>query len=129
MSKSIRCDDCRMRSAELLQGEGARFPVPAGFSVQSYLDRAPWELSETPPVTARVRIKFPHSRWTIAEGLGRVVEPLDQEGGALLEFDVRVPDTFIRWLLPFGNQVEVVEPRELATRLADERKRVRALYS
>ena len=49
----------RMRSAELLQGEGARFPVPAGFSVQSYLDRAPWELSETPPVTARVRIKFP----------------------------------------------------------------------
>ena len=96
--------------------------------MRSYLDRAPWELSEAAPVTARIRIRFPHSRWTIAEGLGRVVEPVDAEGGAVLEFAVRVPETFIRWLLPFGGQVEVLEPRDLATRLADERERVRALY-
>ena len=119
----------RMRTAELLDDESARFQVPPTFSVRDYLDRAPWELSEEPPVTARVRIRFPHSRWTIAEGLGRVVEAVDSEGGALLEFDVRVPDAFVRWLLPFGSQARIVEPADLASRLAAERERVRAVYS
>ncbi len=119
----------RMRTAELLDDESAHFQVPPGFSVRHYLDRAPWELSEAPPVTTRVRIRFPHSRWTIAEGLGRVVEAVDSEGGALLEFDVRVPDAFIRWLLPFGSQARIVEPPDLASRLAAERERVRAVYS
>ena len=118
----------RMRSAELLKDESARFLVPPDFSVRNFLDRAPWELSEEPPVTARVRIRFPHSRWTIAEGLGRVVEAVDSEGGALLEFDVRVPDAFVRWLLPFGEQARIVEPADLASRLAAERERVRAVY-
>ena len=119
----------RMRSAELLKDESARFLVPPDFSVRNFLGRAPWELSEEPPVTARVRIRFPHSRWTIAEGLGRVVEAVDSEGGALLEFDVRVPDAFVRWLLPFGEQARLVEPADLASRLSAERERVRAVYS
>jgi predicted DNA-binding transcriptional regulator YafY len=118
----------RMRAAALLDDKDAHFEVAAGFSVRNYLDRAPWELSEAPSVVVRVRIKFPHSRWTIAEGLGRVVEAVDAEGGAVLEFGVRIPETFIRWLLPFGTQAEILEPAELAARLADERRRVRALY-
>jgi predicted DNA-binding transcriptional regulator YafY len=46
----------------------------------------------------------------------------------VLEFGVRIPETFIRWLLPFGTQAEIIEPAELAARLADERRRVRELY-
>lgn len=119
----------RMRSAALLEDADATFVVPADFTVRSYLDRAPWELSESEVVTVRVRIGFPHSRWVITEGLGRVVEAVDDAGGALLEFDVRAADAFIRWLLPFGAQVEILEPADLALRLRTERERVRALYS
>ncbi len=116
----------RMRSAELIAGK--RFTVPPEFSIQDYLDRSPWELSEAPAVTARVRVGFPHSRWLLAEELGRVIEAVDGEGGALLEFDVRAPDAFIRWLLPLGAQAEILEPADLASRLAAERERLRAVY-
>ncbi len=118
----------RMRTAALAPGDPARFTVPAGFSIEDYLDRAPWELSEAPAVTTRVRIGFPHSRWVVAEDLGRVIDPVDAEGGALFEFDVRAPDAFIRWLLPFGPQAEILDPADLASRLAAERERLRAVY-
>lgn len=117
----------RMRDATLLEQE-PKFAVPDDFSVRSYLDRAPWELSEDPPVRARVRIAFPHSRWVLAEGLGEILEATDEEGGALLAFAVRAVDPFVRWLLPFGAQVEVLDPPEIRDRLAAERDRLRALY-
>ena len=118
----------RMRAATLIQDD-TRFTVPADFSVQGYLDRAPWELSEAAPTMAQVRIAFPHARWVIAEGLGVVVDAVDDRGGAVLEFAVRSMEPFVRWLLPFGNQVQVLSPSDLATRLTDERARVRALYA
>jgi predicted DNA-binding transcriptional regulator YafY len=65
----------------------------------------------------------------MAEGLGRVVEAVDPEGGAVLEFEVRAPDAFVRWLLPFGAQALILDPADLAARLASERARVRAVYS
>jgi predicted DNA-binding transcriptional regulator YafY len=117
----------RMRDAELLEAE-PKFTVPEGFSVRSYLDRAPWELSDEPAVRARVRIAFPHSRWVLAEGLGEVLEATDEAGGALLAFDVRAVDPFVRWLLPFGSQVDVLDPPAIRDRLAAERDRLRALY-
>ena len=117
----------RMRETKLLEGE-PKFTVPEGFSVRGYLDRAPWELSEDPPVRARVRIAFPHSRWVLAEGLGEVLEATDDAGGALLAFDVRVVDSFVRWLLPFGTQAVVLDPADIRDRLAAERDRLRALY-
>lgn len=117
----------RMREARLLEQE-PQFTVPEQFSVRHYLDRAPWELSEDPPVRVRVRIAFPHSRWVIAEGLGEILEATDEEGGALLGFEVRAADPFVRWLLPFGAQVEVLDPADIRDKLATERERLRALY-
>ncbi|MDZ4862870.1 MAG: WYL domain-containing protein [Gemmatimonadota bacterium] len=117
----------RMREAEVLSDQ-PQFTVPETFSVRNYLDRAPWELSEDPPVRARVRIAFPHSRWVLAEGLGEILEATDEEGGALLAFEVRAVDPFVRWLLPFGAQVEVLDPASIRDRLAVERDRIRALY-
>lgn len=117
----------RMRDA-VLEAGAPRFHVPDDFSVRDYLDRAPWELSEAPAVEARVRIAFPHSRWVMAEGLGEVVEPADESGGAVFSYQVRQPEAFVRWLLPFGTQATVLGPAELRERVAAESARVRALY-
>lgn len=117
----------RMRQAEL-RPDDPPFTVPEGFSVRSYLDRAPWELADEPAVRARVRIAFPHSRWVLAEGIGEVLEATEPDGGALLAFEVRSADPFIRWLLPFGAQAELLDPPALRDRLTAERDRLRALY-
>ena len=119
----------RMRRAEACVGRDCAFEVPRHFSVRQYLDRAPWELSAAPAIAVRIRLAFPHSRWILAEGLGRVIEAMDDAGGAVLEFNVRTIDPFIRWLLPFGAQVDVLTPSTLASQLEAERARIRALYS
>jgi predicted DNA-binding transcriptional regulator YafY len=118
----------RIRSASVLNG-APRFAIPPTFRVEEYLDRAPWELSENPVITVRVRLGFPHARWVMAEGLGTVVEAVNGDGGAVLDFPVRQVDAFVRWLLPFGSQVEIIEPVAVNKRLQLERARIRALYA
>jgi len=117
-----------MKQVTLVEGAKAEFAVPADFRIGAYLDRAPWELSDEKPVTARVRIAFPQSRWVIGERLGKVVKAVTDDAGTEFEFQVRSVDAFVRWLLPLGPQVEVLAPAEIKQQLADARARLRALY-
>ncbi len=119
----------RMRGARALTGRAGRFEPPAGFSIRSYVDRPPWDLSDHEPVKVRVRFAFPDSRRVQARGLGRVIDPLLDDAGALLEFAVRDTNPFLRWLLTFGRQARIVSPHTLAAELGGMRQRVAALYS
>jgi predicted DNA-binding transcriptional regulator YafY len=118
----------RMRDVRALATGEAEFDVPRSFDIQRYLDRSPWELSDEKPVAARIRVAFPQSRWVVGEGLGRVVKPVTKDGGTELEFAVRSRDPFLRWLLTFGPQVEVLSPQSLKRDLAQLRERIRAHY-
>jgi len=118
----------RMKDVKLVAGERGEFAKPKDFRIAAYLNRAPWELSDDKPVTARVRFAFPQSRWVIGEGLGKVVKPLTDDGGAELEFAVRSADPFVRWLLPLGKAAQILEPRALQEQLAAARAAVRKLY-
>jgi predicted DNA-binding transcriptional regulator YafY len=118
----------RMRDVRTLEDDAAEFDVPRSFDIQSYLDRSPWELSDQKPVTARIRVAFPQSRWVVGEGLGKVVKAVTKDGGVELEFAVRTKDPFLRWLLTFGPQVEVLSPQSLKRDLALLRERIRARY-
>lgn len=118
----------RMADAKLVQGDDGEFVVPRSFRIADYLDRAPWELGEGKPVTATVRVRFPQSRWVLAEGLGKVKRHVTEDGSAVLEFGVRMPDAFIRWLLPFGGQAELLGPPALQRRLGQARDALRRLY-
>lgn len=118
----------RMKDAALLPGEDEEFDVPRTFSVASYLNRAPWELSDAKPITARVRVGFPQSRWVVGEGLGRVTKSVTEDGSAEFEFSVRSADPFVRWLLPFGMQAEVLAPLSLKKQVAAAREALRQLY-
>jgi predicted DNA-binding transcriptional regulator YafY len=119
----------RMRDAVLLTGKDARFTVPDGFTVRTYLGRAPWELSDAPATHVRVRFAFPESRWVLARAAGTAVEPLLEDGGALIEFAVRDRNPFLRWLLTFGRKVEVVTPEDVTRELGAMRRKVAALYA
>lgn len=118
----------RMKHAELDTEPSGEFDVPRNFTIASYLNRAPWELSEAKAFKARVRIGFPHSRWVLAEGLGTVAKAVTGDGSVELEFAVRVADPFVRWLLPFGPQAEVLGPPKLKQQLAAARTALRRVY-
>lgn len=119
----------RMRGAELLSGPKASFSVPAEFSVGAYVRRSPWELTEQPPTAVRVLFAFPESRWVMAQTVGKPIEELLDDGGALLEFDVRERGPFLRWLLTFRDHVAVVSPVSYADELAALRAKVAKLYA
>ena len=119
----------RMSRAKPLIAADARFEVPQDFSVRSYIRRAPWELSERPAERVVVRFRFPESRWVQAEGVGDVVEPLLEDGGARIAFTVRERGPFLRWLLTFRAGLEVEEPAWAGQELAALRERVAALYA
>jgi len=119
----------RMKHVVLVAGDKTGFRVPADFRIGAYLDRAPWELSDEKPVTARVRIAFPQSRWVIGERLGKVIKAVTGDAGSEFEFQVRSTDAFVRWLLPLGRQVEVLSPPAIKRQLDDARARLRALYA
>ncbi len=118
----------RMSSAKLVKGRDATFEVPVEFSIRDYVSRAPWELSESEPTVVRARFEFPDSRWVLAQSVGEVVDPLLDDGGAVLEFRVSDSNPFLRWLLTFRSQVSVLEPESVARDLVELRKRVAALY-
>jgi predicted DNA-binding transcriptional regulator YafY len=119
----------RMKDVSIVEGEKGEFAVPKGFQIATYLNRAPWELSDEKPVTARVRINFPQSRWVIGERLGKVVRAVTDDAGSEFEFEVRAVDAFVRWLLPLGKQAEVLSPPSIKKQLDEARSALRALYS
>lgn len=119
----------RMREAERLKGKDAAFAVPEDFSIRAYVGRAPWELSEAPPVAVTVRFAFPESRWVLAQGIGDPVNELLDDGGAVLSFRVRDAQPFLRWLLTFRGRVRVLEPASMAQELDVLRRRVADLYA
>ncbi len=118
----------RMKDVSIVEGEKAEFAVPKGFQIATYLNRAPWELSDDKPVTVRVRINFPQSRWVIGERLGKVVKAVTDDAGSEFEFAVRTADPFVRWLLPMGKQAEVLSPPSIKHQLEAARSALRAVY-
>ena len=125
-TKVFRLD--RLKDVSIVEGTQGEFTVPKGFRIASYLNRAPWELSDEKPVTVRVRINFPQSRWVIGERLGKVVKAVTDDAGTEFEFEVRSVDPFIRWLLPLGQQVEVLSPPSVKQSLEEARALLRAVY-
>jgi proteasome accessory factor B len=125
--RTFRLD--RMKDVTIVEGEKAEFTVPKGFQIATYLNRAPWELSDDKPVTVRVRINFPQSRWIIGERLGKVIKAVTDDAGAEFEFEVRAVDPFVRWLLPIGKQAEVLSPPSIKKRLDEARAALRAVYA
>lgn len=119
----------RMREAALLSAKDASFAVPASFTMRAYAVRAPWELGNEASVTATVRFFFPDSRWVIAQGAGDVVDDMLEDGGAVIEFQVRDASAFLRWLLTFGARAALLEPAAMAKDLTALRHRVAALYA
>jgi len=119
----------RMHDVRKLPGKDQTFEVPGDFDVRSYLGRQPWDLSTDPARRVRVRFGFPQSRWVLNEKRGTPVQPILDDGGAIIDFEVRERGSFLRWLLTFRKQATILEPRDVADELEAMREQVARLYA
>ncbi len=106
------------------------YEIPGDFRVADHLDREAWELGdreEEEPVEALIRFHFPSSLQVARNGRGELV---DQEPGGsdVRRFRVYQVGPFVRWLLTFRGEAEVIRPASLERRLAETAEKVVALH-
>jgi proteasome accessory factor B len=119
----------RVTNPKLLRGASGEFQSsPDNFDIRDYVGRSAWELSESEAQSVQVRLEFPESRWVLAQGSGAAVEPITDDGGAVIEFQVNETGPFLRYLLTFRDHVQILQPTELVEELDELRQKVAALY-
>lgn len=125
----------RVDRMEALEPEAAApqtpdYEVPEDFEVRRYLDREAWELGERDQeevVDAEVLFRFPASLRVRRRGRGETVEIRD-DGAVVRRFRVRQVGPFVRWLMTFRGDAEVVSPPELRRELGTVAAEVARLY-
>ncbi len=102
-------------SIRLLRGapDAPDFAVPSDFSLDSFSRKQPWEFDEGEELTVRVRFG-PRISWWVEQNLAaRYTWELQPDGNGVLELQVRNPEALISWVLSFGEDAEILGPREL----------------
>ena len=109
--------------------EGSGDAVPEAFEIGDYLDREAWELGEREDDALEVDVlfRFPASLRVGRTARGELVESRDG-GAAVRRFRVRQVGPFLRWILTFRGDAEVLSPPSLRKELADMAREVAALY-
>ena len=81
------------------------------------------------PGGIRVKALFePGCKWRLVEEFGSGCFAAQPDGRLLFQVDYTDPEELLRWLLTFGDQVELLEPAELRARLAQRLERALNLY-
>ncbi len=109
-------------------GEGPQFDLPAGYSLERFRERAPWELGDDDVTEVRVHFRWPRSLLAARNGWGELVEDRDREG-AVRKFSVQAAGPLLRWILSQAGEARIVAPDELARRLDEMRRRTLELHS
>lgn len=105
------------------------YEVPPEFRLEEVARRDAWELGspDEPTVEARVLFRFPLSLWADRNRYGRRVH--EREDGAVIRvFEVRQVNPFLRWLLTFEGEAELLSPPELREALRELAVDVAARY-
>jgi proteasome accessory factor B len=86
-------------------------PLP-DFKLAEHATREPWEFTQQPPVTCRVRLDPPVAPETVASFGPRARVREDGRGGAVVEVDAANPRALVRHVLSL-DRAEIVAPRPL----------------
>ncbi len=103
------------------------YEIPAEFRLEDHLGKDAWELGEDEPLRAEVRFRFPASLLAERNGYGEPVEERP-DGSVVRAFDVQQVNPFLRWVVGFEGEAEVVSPPELRTELESLAREVVALH-
>ena len=119
----------RLVSAEIL--ENMTFKRPRDFNVDEYLENVvtPY-VGHDPVVTATCRFTGYAARIVQEERWHNVQELREEESGAvIMKIKTEMSTSFVRTILGFGLQAEILDPPQLRTMLFDEIRRLGQSYS
>lgn len=116
----------RMRRVELLRERYA--PDPA-FDVDAYIDGMFLQNTGGEPRTVQIRFSSGQAPW-IRERRWHATQEIEEHPDGSLTLTMRVAslDAVASWVLHYGRDAEVLEPRELRERVEEEARAVAALY-
>jgi len=119
----------RVQSWQLLEGDAA-FVRDAGFDLDAYLRQGLGAQHGTPVQTVQVRFSSFQARW-IRERQYHASQQIEEEpgGSLLLTMQVAGLDEVRRWLLSFGADAEVLQPRSLREEIAAHAKKLTEIYA
>jgi proteasome accessory factor B len=117
----------RIRSLEVLD---ETFHVPRGFNIQRYLGNA-WHLIPDGPDTDVVVRFGPLVARNVAEVVWHKTQQVVWRGDGSMDFCVRVAGVreISWWILGYGDQAEVLKPRELRQLIADHARHLVERYN
>lgn len=105
------------------------YTIPASFAIEKYLRNA-WSIIPGDK-DYDVEIAFePGLAQTVIETMWHPTQEVDErdDGGATFHCTVSGLDEIVWWVLSMGNKCRVINPPELAQRVAEEAKKVAGLY-
>jgi predicted DNA-binding transcriptional regulator YafY len=106
------------------------YEIPDDFRVSEVLGRESWELgsADEGEVEADVLFRFPVSLWAARNRHGKLAHE-QPDGSAVRTFSVRQVNPFLRWLLTFEGDAELLSPADLRGQLRDLARDVVAIYA
>lgn len=125
----LRVSRMRDLSANAAAPHTHDYEIPDDFRLEAELGKEAWELGPEGEgeVEARVRFAFPLSLWTERNGHGEL-EDEAADGSAVRRFRVRQVHPFLRWVLTFEGDAEILEPPELRHGLREMAAGVAAIH-
>ncbi len=116
---------------EKVQEIATTFTPPDDFDIDKYMANAivPF-ISEEGPIKAVLRFKRSTARFIQEQKLKTVKKIMKEKNGTIkVTMEVENGKPFLRWVLGFGRNAEILEPLELRNALIDELNEVQAQYN
>ena len=114
-------DDIRAFRVSRIEGRVRTVPgayeVPQGFDAEAHVSVEAWQIGEGSS-TARVRFSS-RLRWWAEQNLEATATTELDDGGLDVELDASNLDALVSWVIGFGGEAEIAEPKEARTRLVE----------
>jgi len=125
----LRVSRMRDLSANRAAPHTRDYEIPDDFRLDDTLGKQAWELGSAGEgeLAARVRFRFPLSLWAERNGHGELDDEA-ADGSSIRRFAVRQVHPFLRWVLTFEGEAEILEPPQLRRGLREMAAEVAAVH-
>lgn len=119
----------RLNRFKTLELSNKQFFMEDDFDVDAYLGKLWGVLDEQEEITFRVRFSQEVARYVKEEQYYTKCDLIDnQDGSIIFTATVKSGSEFLRWLMKFGKEAEILEPMEYRQKLLAEVEEMRKMY-
>ena len=116
----------RIKSVSLTK---KHFTIPASFSIERYLEESFDQIHDDEVHDVAIRFTPYQAQW-IKEHRWHITQEIEEQkdGSVILKMKVGALDAVMHWVLRYGKEAEVLEPRELLLMIKEELRFTKRIY-